>query len=79
MDAPRHNSEHIYIHILARPFFSAALNLSSISTFLTNPSISFVRVRNSEIHLHSPVKVIKPDWGHSISTVAFSEANLKAT
>ena len=61
------------------PSFSAGLNLSTISTFLTNPNISLVRVRNSEIHPHPPVKVVKPDWGHSTSTVRSSEPNLRAT
>ncbi|KAN0120837.1 Metallo-hydrolase/oxidoreductase [Russula decolorans] len=63
------------------PAFSAGFNLSTISTFLTNPSISLVRVRNSEIHPHAPVKVVKPDWGHSTSTstVASSEPILRAT
>jgi hypothetical protein len=61
------------------PAFSAGLNLSTISTFLTNPSISLVRVGNSEIHPHAPVKVVKPDWGHSTSTAASSEPNLRAT
>ena len=55
------------------PAFSAGLNLSTISTFLTNPSISLVRVRNSEIHPHPPVKVVKPDWGHSASTAGSSQ------
>jgi len=47
----------------------------STSTFLTNPSL--VRVGNSRIHPHPPVKVFKPDWGHSTS--ASSEPNLRAT
>src|SRR6267154_3233823 len=61
------------------PAFSAGLNLSTISTFLTNPSISLVRVRNSEIHPHPPGKVVKPDWGHLTSSAASSEPNLRAT
>jgi hypothetical protein len=62
------------------PAFSAGLNLSTISTFLTNPSISLVRVRSSEIHPHPPVKVVKPDWGHSNATGPSSEPpDLRAT
>ncbi|KAI0279568.1 beta-lactamase superfamily domain-containing protein [Russula aff. rugulosa BPL654] len=64
------------------PTFSAGLNLSTLSTFLTNPSISLERVRNSEIHPHPPVKVVKPDWGHSPSTstaTSSSQPNLRAT
>ena len=64
------------------PTFSAGLNLSTLSTFLTNPSISLERVRNSEIHPHPPVKVVEPDWGHSTSTstaASSSQLNLRAT
>jgi hypothetical protein len=57
------------------PAFSAGLNLSTISTLLTNPGISLVRVRNSEIHPHPPVKVVKPDWGHSTSTSTATAAS----
>ena len=61
------------------PAFSASVNLSTISTFLTNPGISLVRVNKSEIHPQPPVKVVKPDWGHLNSTAAPSEPNLRAT
>jgi len=52
------------------PPFPAGLNLS---TFLTNPNISLERVRNSDIHPHPPVKVVRPDWGHSTSTATSFE------
>jgi hypothetical protein len=59
--------------------FSAALNLSVMTISLTNPGIPLVRVRNSEIHTHSPVNVVKLEWGHSTLTATSSEANLRAT
>jgi hypothetical protein len=55
------------------PAFPAAL-----STFPSIPNISLERVRNSELHPHPPIKVVKPDWGHSTLT-ASSEPNVKAT
>ena len=61
------------------PASFAGLNLSAISTFLTNPSISLVRVSKSDIHPHPPIKVVKPDWGHSSSTAASSESKIRAT
>jgi hypothetical protein len=52
-----------------------------LSTFLSVPSISLERVPKSESSPHQPIKVVKPDWGHSTSTAASScsETNLKAT
>ena len=61
------------------PAFSASANFSTISTFLTNPGISLVRVNKSEIHPQPPIKLVKPDWGHSNLTTAPSEPNLRAT
>jgi hypothetical protein len=62
-------------------YWPAGLNLSTIFTFVTNPGVSLARVRNSEIHPHPPVKVVKPDWGYSTSTsaAASSEPNIRAT
>ena len=71
------NSEHIYVHLLGH-LFRRSQSLQ-VSTFLRNPSISLVRVRNSEIHPHPPVKVVKPDWGHPTLNAASSEPNLRAT
>jgi len=42
----------------------------TISTFLTNPSL--LHVHNSEIHLHPPVKVVKPDY-------SLDQPNLRVT
>ena len=54
------------------PFYATP----ELSTFLY---ISLERVRKSEFHLHPPIKVIKPDWGHSTLTAASSGPNFRAT
>jgi hypothetical protein len=69
----------VHLHSPTGPPFPPLSTSTSISTFLTNPTVSFVRVRNSEIHPHSPVKVVKVDWGHSTSTAVSFEPNLSAT
>ncbi|KAH9968567.1 beta-lactamase superfamily domain-containing protein [Russula compacta] len=56
------------------PAFPANLHFP---TFTGIPSIPIERVRASESHPHSPIKVVKPDWGYSTATS--SEPNLKAT
>ncbi|KAH9966158.1 beta-lactamase superfamily domain-containing protein, partial [Lactifluus volemus] len=63
----------------APPSNSTQATTSSYRTSLSGfrlPSISLQRVRTSDTHPHPPVKVVKPDWGHSANV---SEPNVKAT
>ncbi|KAH9996334.1 beta-lactamase superfamily domain-containing protein [Russula vinacea] len=72
MDACRLNSEHVHLLLacLSRPLH---LPVRTQHILRTRPQI--------RIFPHQPIKVVKPDWGHSTSTAASScsETNLKAT
>jgi hypothetical protein len=62
------------------PAYPTILNFSTLlAKLLTIPNIPLERVRNSGSHPHPPIKVVKPDWGHSTRAAASSDPNLKAT
>ena len=55
------------------PAFPSTLNLPPSSPYSTYPQN---RVRNSEYHRHSSIKVVNPDWG-PVTLIAVSDSNLE--